>query len=176
MSVPDSLGSGHVQNATVCDRVHGEGESGAGTAVARENAKGVIRSEVGKQIGIRLTPTLEFILDAVPDTAAHLEGLLREAAERDAEVHALAATADYAGDPDPYKHDEPDEDELGVGPAREPAERSSPAHAPSPAHGRPGRPGRASCAGRRAPLRASGCLSSNPGSTPPCAPRPRKPG
>jgi len=92
--------------------VLGDEEARAATAAALESAKGVIRSEVGKQIGIRLTPTLEFILDAVPDTAAYLEGLLREAAERDAEVHALAAAAEYAGDADPYKHDEPDDDEL----------------------------------------------------------------
>jgi ribosome-binding factor A len=112
ITVTDTRVTGDLQHATVFYTVLGDDEARAGTAVALESAKGVIRSEVGKQIGIRLTPTLEFILDAVPDTAAHLEGLLREAAERDAEVQARAATADYAGDPDPYKHDEPDEDEL----------------------------------------------------------------
>jgi ribosome-binding factor A len=64
---------------------------------------------VGRQIQIRLTPTLEFIADAIPETAAHLEDLLREAKERDAAVAAAAAGAAYAGEPDPYRHDE-DED------------------------------------------------------------------
>ena len=67
---------------------------------------------VGKQIQIRLTPTLEFIADAIPETAAHLEDLLREAKERDAAVAAAAAGATYAGDADPYKRDE---DELEDG-------------------------------------------------------------
>jgi len=112
ITVTDTRVTGDLQHATVFYTVLGDDEARAGTAAALESAKGVIRSEVGKQIGIRLTPTLEFILDAVPDTAAHLEGLLREAAERDAAVHALAAVAEYAGDADPYKHDEPDDDEL----------------------------------------------------------------
>jgi len=58
---------------------------------------------VGKGIGIRLTPTLEFIPDALPEGAAHLEGLLLTAKQRDAEVANAAAGATYAGDADPYK-------------------------------------------------------------------------
>lgn len=112
ITVTDTRVTGDLQHATVFYTVLGDEEARVGTAAALESAKGVIRSEVGKQIGIRLTPTLEFILDAVPETAAYLEGLLREAAERDAEVHALAAVAEYAGEADPYKHDEPDDDEL----------------------------------------------------------------
>ena len=112
ITVTDTRVTGDLQHATVFYTVLGDEEARVGTAAALESAKGVIRSEVGKQIGIRLTPTLEFILDAVPETAAYLEGLLREAAERDAEVHALAAAAEYAGEADPYKHDEPDGDEL----------------------------------------------------------------
>ncbi len=113
ITVTDTRVTGDLQHATVFYTVLGDEEARVGTAAALESAKGVIRSEVGKQIGIRLTPTLEFILDAVPETAAYLEGLLREAAERDAEVHALAAAAEYAGEADPYKHDDAGEDELG---------------------------------------------------------------
>ncbi|MGZ4650158.1 MAG: ribosome-binding factor A, partial [Kineosporiaceae bacterium] len=76
---------------------------------ALESAKGVLRSEVGRRTGVRLTPTLEFIADAVPENAAHIEVLLRAAAARDADVAALAATADYAGEPDPYRHPADDE-------------------------------------------------------------------
>ena len=63
----------------------------------------MLRSFVGGQIGIRLTPSLEFFADAIPETAAHLEDLLKEARERDAAVAAAAAAAQYAGDADPYK-------------------------------------------------------------------------
>ena len=55
---------------------------------------------------MRLTPTLEFIPDAIPETAEHLEAALRAAAQRDAEVAALAAEARYAGEADPYRHAE----------------------------------------------------------------------
>jgi len=67
-----------------------------------------------------LTPTLEFHLDAVPDTAAHLEAALHEAARRDAEVAALAASARYAGDADPYRKpavDESDDESSDEAPA-----------------------------------------------------------
>jgi ribosome-binding factor A len=111
ITVTDTRVTGDLQHATVFYTVYGDDEARAATAAALESAKGVLRSEVGKQVGIRLTPTLEFILDAVPDTAAHLEAALHAAARSDAEVQALAATAEYAGDADPYKHDEPDDDE-----------------------------------------------------------------
>lgn len=100
--------TGDLQHASVFYTVLGDEEARAGTAAALESAKGLIRSEVGKQIGIRLTPTLEFIADAVPETAEHLERALRRAAERDAELAALAASAQYAGDSDPYRR--PDDD------------------------------------------------------------------
>ena len=80
------------------------------SAKALESAKGIIRSEVGKQTGIRLTPTLAFHLDAVPETAAHLEQALAEAARRDAEVQALAKAASYAAEADPYRRAEEDDE------------------------------------------------------------------
>ena len=80
-----------------------------GTAAALQSATGVIRSEVGKQTGIKFTPTIAFVADAIPETAAHIEDLLREARERDAQVAGLAAEATFAGEPDPYKHED-DED------------------------------------------------------------------
>ena len=75
----------------------------ADTAAALESAKGVLRSEVGRQTGVRLTPSLTFIADAVPETAAHIEDLLAKVAAADAEVHRAAAGATYAGEADPYK-------------------------------------------------------------------------
>ena len=76
----------------------------AATAAALESAKGVLRSEVGKQTGVKFTPTLAFIPDAIPENAMHVEELLRAAAADDARVHAQAAEARFAGDPDPYRH------------------------------------------------------------------------
>ena len=103
VTVTDVRVTGDLQNATVFYTVRGTEEERAGTAAALESAKGVIRSEVGKQTGIRLTPTLEFQLDAVPENAAVIEDALRAAREKDAELAALRADKSYAGDADPYK-------------------------------------------------------------------------
>jgi ribosome-binding factor A len=62
-----------------------------------------LRTEVGKGTGVKFTPTLEFVLDAIPENAAHVEDLLRAAAEDDARVHQQAETATYAGEPNPYR-------------------------------------------------------------------------
>ncbi|PJI94404.1 30S ribosome-binding factor RbfA [Luteimicrobium subarcticum] len=103
--------TGDLQNATVFYTVRGTDEDRAGTAAALESAKGVIRSEVGKQTGIRLTPTLEFQLDAVPESAAHIEDALRAAREKDAELAALRADKAFAGEADPYRKQDEDEDD-----------------------------------------------------------------
>jgi ribosome-binding factor A len=103
ITVTDARVTGDLQHATVFYTVFGDDAERAATAAALESAKGVLRSEVGKRTGIRLTPSLEFIPDALPETAAQMNDLLAMAQARDAEVAALANGASYAGDPDPYK-------------------------------------------------------------------------
>ena len=88
----------------------------AGTAAALESAKGLLRSEVAKQLGMRHAPTLEFHHDALPETARHLDEVLAKAREIDDQVAAVAAGAVYAAGEDPYKKpreadDEDDESE-----------------------------------------------------------------
>jgi len=103
VTITDVRVTGDLQNASVFYTVFGGEAERAETAAALESAKGKLRSAVGKGIGIRLTPTLEFIPDALPEGAAHMEDLLLIAKQRDAEVAAAAAGASYAGDADPYK-------------------------------------------------------------------------
>ena len=110
VTVTDVRVTGDLQHASVFYTVLGDEDSRVGSAAALNSAKGLIRSEVGKQTGIRLTPSLEFILDAVPETAAQMESALREAARRDAEVAALATGATYAGEADPYRTPDPESD------------------------------------------------------------------
>lgn len=113
VTVTDVRVTGDLQHASVFYTVFGDEEARQGSAAALKSATGLIRSEVGKQLGVRLTPTLEFVLDAVPETAAHLDAALLEAARRDREVTALAAEAQYAGEADPYKKPaDDDEDDL----------------------------------------------------------------
>ena len=117
VTVTDVRVSGDTQHASVFYTVLGEEEEVIGSAVALESAQGLIRSEVAKQLGMRHAPTLEFIHDALPDTARHIDELLARARESDAAVAAAAAGAAYAGEPDPYRKphedddlDEPDEE------------------------------------------------------------------
>jgi ribosome-binding factor A len=127
ITVTDARVTGDLQHATVFYTVFGDDEDRASTAAALESAKGVLRSEVGKRTGIRLTPSLEFIADALPETAAHMNDLLAVASQRDAAVAALANGASYAGDPDPYRKpvvasddDEDEDDDQVDDDAREP--------------------------------------------------------
>ncbi|HLR28211.1 MAG TPA: 30S ribosome-binding factor RbfA [Ruania sp.] len=103
VTVTDVRVTGDLQHATIFYTVLGQEEDREATAAALASAKGLIRSEVGKRTGVRLTPTLEFIPDALPETAAHLEDALRRAAQEDAELAARRDGAAYAGDANPYR-------------------------------------------------------------------------
>jgi ribosome-binding factor A len=102
VTITDVRVTGDLQHASVFYTVLGTSEEREGTAAALKSATGLLRSEVGRQLGARVTPTLEFIADAIPENADHIAALLREARERDASVAGLAAGAAYAGEPDPY--------------------------------------------------------------------------
>ena len=110
ITVTDVRVTPDIREASVFYTVYGDEEARASTAAALESAKGVLRTEVGRQTGVKFTPSLAFFPDAIPETAAHLEELLAAAAVADAAVHEQAATATYAGDADPYRH--PDDDEA----------------------------------------------------------------
>ena len=103
ITITDARDTGDLHDATVYYTVYGSAEEKADTAAALESAKGVIRSEIGKQTGVRFTPTVTFVADAVPENALAIEDLLTQAARADAEVQEKAAAAAYAGEADPYK-------------------------------------------------------------------------
>lgn len=103
VTITDSRVTGDLQHASVFYTVFGSDEERKATADVLEANKGRIRSAVGKGIGIRLTPSLEFIADALPEGAAHLEDLVAQTRARDEELARAAANAKHAGEPDPYK-------------------------------------------------------------------------
>lgn len=107
VTVTDVRLSGDSQHASVFYTVLGDRDEIDDTALALRSATGIIRSEVGKQLGLRHTPTIEFFLDAVPETARQIEDLLNKARELDASVAEQAVGKSYAGDPEPYKTDDP---------------------------------------------------------------------
>jgi len=102
VTITDVRVTGDLQHASIFYTVYGSEEERRDSALALQAATGMLRSEVGRNITARLTPSLEFIHDAIPENAEHIAALLREARDRDAEAAALAATAEYAGDADPY--------------------------------------------------------------------------
>lgn len=112
VTVTDVRVTGDLQHATIFYTVMGSDDDRAGTQAALESAKGVLRREVGRGISLRLTPSLELVPDALPEGAAHMEDLLREVAERDAEVAAQAAGKRFAGDSDPYRKPADEDDDL----------------------------------------------------------------
>ena len=114
VTITDVRVTGDPQHASVFYTVYGTEEERTDSAAALKAATGMLRTEVGRNLNLRLTPSLEFIADAIPENAAAIDALLREASERDNEAKALAANAHYAGDEDPYvkprELDDEDED------------------------------------------------------------------
>lgn len=104
--------TGDGREATLFYTVLGDADARAETAEALVSATGLLRSTVGKQLGLKFTPTLTFVLDAIEEEASQLEEALARARSRDAELAAQAAGASYAGDPDPYRKPEPDEETV----------------------------------------------------------------
>lgn len=102
VTITDVRVTGDLQHASVFYTVLGSEEDREGSAAALKAATGMLRSEVGKHLNTRLTPSLEFILDGIPENAGHIEDLLREARQRDQAVAGLAASASPAGEADPY--------------------------------------------------------------------------
>jgi ribosome-binding factor A len=110
ITITDARVTGDLHEATVYYTVYGSDEEKAATAAALESAKGVLRTEIGRQTGVRFTPTLAFVADAVPENALAIEDLLTQAARADAEVHEKAAVATYAGEADPYRKPREEDD------------------------------------------------------------------
>jgi len=115
VTVTDVRLTGDSREATVFYTVLGSEEDQLGTAAALQSATGLIRSHVGKQLGMKFTPTVTFQADAVPENARQIDDLLERARAVDARVAEVADGKTYAGDEDPYKHadeDETDDAEL----------------------------------------------------------------
>ena len=113
VTVTDARVTNDLQHATLYYTVYGDEEQREETARALESAKGILRSEVGKNITARLTPTLTFVADEIPADAARLETLLRSAREKDAQVAAQAEGAQYAAGEDAYRTPSDEDDAEG---------------------------------------------------------------
>ena len=103
VTVTDARITNDLREATVYYTVYGSAEEQAGTAAALKSATGLIRSEVGRQTGLRHTPSLEFVRDTLPEGAQHMEELVAQARAADEALAAAREGAEPAGDADPYR-------------------------------------------------------------------------
>ncbi|MFM1785311.1 MAG: hypothetical protein RLZZ108_335 [Actinomycetota bacterium] len=100
-----------LQHAKIFYTVFGSDEDKKQSGEIIEKNRGIIRREVGRGLSIRLTPTIEFVTDEVPEVAAHLNDVLAAAKARDEEIARLAAEAKFAGEENPYKEPKTIEDD-----------------------------------------------------------------
>ena len=116
ITITDSRLTGDLREATVFYTVLGDAAAQSSTAAALESATGLVRSTVGKALGLRHAPSLTFVLDDVSDHVTHIDELLAVAQHADAEVQRIAVSARHAGDANPYRletdDDESDHDEA----------------------------------------------------------------
>ena len=112
VTITDARVTSDLRDATLYYTVYGDESARAESAAALDSARGVLRSQVGRQTGIKFTPTLAFVPDIVPEQAGRIDELLAVARDADAGLAGVREGATYAGDPDPYKHEHDYEDET----------------------------------------------------------------
>ncbi|MGH3738989.1 MAG: 30S ribosome-binding factor RbfA [Micromonosporaceae bacterium] len=108
VTITDVKLTADLREATVFYTVYGDAAAHDASAAALDSAKGLLRSIVGKRLGLRFSPSIDFVSDRVPEQVQHIDELLARARDADAEVQRTAAGARPAGDPHPYRTDEAD--------------------------------------------------------------------
>jgi ribosome-binding factor A len=103
VTVTDVRVSPDLHEATVFYTVYGSDEEAAGTAAALASATGMVRTEVGRRTGVKFTPQVHLVRDALPGSVRAIDDLLAQAQSRDEELHRQAADAEPAGEADPYR-------------------------------------------------------------------------
>lgn len=65
VTITDVRVTGDLQQASIFYTVLGDDEARVNTAKVLESAKGLLRTEVGRELGTRITPSLTFFADAL---------------------------------------------------------------------------------------------------------------
>ncbi len=103
ITITDVRVTGDLQQASVFYTVLGDDEARTNTAKALESAKGLLRTEVGRELKTRITPSLTFFADALSETARNFEDLLDQVRKHDEEIAHLRDTASPISGSDPYR-------------------------------------------------------------------------
>ena len=103
VTITDVRVTGDLQQASIFYTVLGDDEARQNTAKALESAKGLLRTEVGRELGTRIVPTLAFFVDALSETARNFEDLLDQVRKHDEEIAHLRDSAKPIGGTYPYR-------------------------------------------------------------------------
>lgn len=112
VTITDARLTPDFREATVFYTVFGDEEAHESSAAALDSAKGLLRTSVGRALGLRHSPSLTFVADRLPDQVNHIDDLLAKAADEDARVNQIAAGARYAGESNPYKEEKASEEDT----------------------------------------------------------------
>ena len=107
VTITDARLTPDLREATIFWTVWGDEQVREDSAAALEASKGMIRTAIGRATGLKHTPSVAFVLDAVPENAQHIEDVLARARAEDERVHELAERAVPAGEANPYRETEP---------------------------------------------------------------------
>ncbi|MGH3744435.1 MAG: 30S ribosome-binding factor RbfA [Mycobacteriales bacterium] len=110
VTVTDARLTGDLREATIFYTVLGDDAQWADSAAALASATGLVRSTVGRALGVRFTPTITFVADHVPSEGRRVDALLAAARAADATLTEVRAGKSPAGESDPYRHREDDDD------------------------------------------------------------------
>ncbi len=103
VTVTDVRVTGDLQQASIFYTVFGGDDERSATAAALASARGMIRSEVGRALGLRIVPTIEFFSDGLQESASAMNELISNVKRSDAELAKLRENAKPAGEANPYK-------------------------------------------------------------------------
>ena len=105
VTITDVRVTGDLQQASIFYTVLGDTASREASAAALSSAKGMLRSEVGRALGLRITPSIEFFLDGMSDSASAMNDLIDQMHKADAELAKLRAGAKPVAEDTYKKHD-----------------------------------------------------------------------
>ena len=102
VTITDVRVPGDLPQASLVYTGLGDAAAHESSAAALSSARGMLRSEVGRALGVRVTPSLEFFLDGMADSASAMNDLIEQMHKADAELEKLRAGAKPVAE-DPYK-------------------------------------------------------------------------
>jgi ribosome-binding factor A len=103
VTITDVRVTGDLQQASIFYTVFGDEDAQLGTAAALASSKGLLRGEVGKALGLRIVPTIEFFADGLQEQATAMNDLMSQVRKADEELAKLRENAKPIGEANPYK-------------------------------------------------------------------------